>query len=92
MAESLDSIHEQLTEISGALGHVGGITEGIADDVKRINGRISHVDNRLEQHVFDDGVMFRRVFARLSFWRGGLYVLVLAATLAAGFFSGVGVR
>lgn len=91
MTESLESIHEQLTKISGAVGHVQGITEGTAEQVNRINDRIVHVDNRLRQHIFDDDVLFRKVFARLSFWRGGLYVLVLAATLAACYFSGAGV-
>ena len=88
MAESLDSINEQLTSISKGLGRVEGTTTGIATEVKRINGRVGTVDLKLQQHISDDSVMFGKVFARLSFWRGGLYVLILAAGMVASFFSG----
>ncbi len=88
MAESLDSIHEQLTTISGKLGRVQGITEGIAEKVERINGRINHVENDLKQHKSDDNVMFSRINAKLSFWRGSLYLAVLVFVAAAGLFSG----
>ncbi len=88
MAESLDSIHEQLTTISGKLGRVQGITEGIAEKVERINGRINHVENELKQHASDDSVIFSRIFAKLSFWRGVQYLAVVVLGAAAGLFSG----
>ncbi len=88
MGESLDSIHEQLTSISQGLGRVEGTTEATAEDVKRINGQVGHVDLKLQQHIHDDSVMFGRVFARLSFLRGGIVVAGIVLGVVAGLFSG----
>ena len=88
MAESLDSIHEQLTSISGALGRVEGTTKATATDVRRISTGLETVKEDLTGHIADDTSNFIKVFNRLAFWRGGIAVIVVVLGVVAGLFSG----